>query len=74
MLNDIRTSKIPPLQLVSWTAVENFIINSPAILRSRRQMKKSGSEDETKGWSIGRLAQCIQFVYQHQMGLVSRTR
>ena len=70
MLNDIRAAKIPPQTLVSWSAVENFILNSPAVLRSKRQMQKSGSSDEGKGWTVGRLAQCRQLVYQYQMGLV----
>ena len=70
MLNNIRASKIPPQKMVSWTAVENFILNSPAVDRGRRQMKKSGSEDEEKGWSVGRLAQSRQFLFQFRMGLV----
>ncbi|KAJ1392767.1 hypothetical protein B484DRAFT_314135, partial [Ochromonadaceae sp. CCMP2298] len=45
LVNEWRAALDPPLDAVSWSAVEGFILRSTIIERSRRVCKKSGKDD-----------------------------
>ena len=57
---------------LSWKAVQVFMSSSPSIVRTVRQINKSGSNDENSTWALARYAQCEQFLDMLELGKVSR--
>eukprot|EP01034_Spumella_vulgaris_P034523 gene34523-42580_t len=60
--------KIPPLEQLSYSAVEGFIDRSEILRRGRRTTKKSGKDDPETAWAMARLAQMQQLKTQFAMG------
>jgi hypothetical protein len=61
------------LELLSWSAVENFRLHSDCIDTSRH-IKKSGKKDPDSQWSMARLSQCLQWLEMYEDGLKPRNK
>lgn len=68
MVNVFRSKEKPPRPLVSFSAVERFVLHSDIINRTRRHTQKTGKDYKNSAWAKARTAQCAQFKEQFRLG------
>jgi hypothetical protein len=68
ILNTWRRGQIPPLDPISYSAVNNFVVHSNKVKITARGTQKSGKKDMNSPWARARLGQCLQFKEQLRLG------
>jgi hypothetical protein len=68
LVNQARRLQNPPIEDVSWSAVENFTVNCESILKRRRGTQKSGKDDEDSIWAKARVAFFSQLKKRLRLG------
>ena len=68
ILNTWRRGQVPPLDPISYSAVNNFVVHSNKVKITARGTQKSGKKDMNSPWAQARLGQCRQFKEQLRLG------